>query len=120
MYAQRCLLVLAWSSLLPRIRSLAPPRPPHMPTLVNAHSRTHTSWECAEDIYRRLHQGQDVVLDRYAFSGIAYRSFLSACVCTRILKDPHNFVSIRTLLHPPHSPGPALAQPSPHPSCSPA
>jgi len=51
----------------------------------HAHARTHThtlsSWECAEDIYRRLHQGQDVLLDRYAFSGIAYRSLLPACVC---------------------------------------
>ena len=29
-------------------------------------------WESANEIYKRLLSGQDIVLDRYAFSGIAY------------------------------------------------
>jgi len=29
-------------------------------------------WESADEIYRRLMSGADVVLDRYSFSGIAY------------------------------------------------
>jgi hypothetical protein len=100
--------------------ALAGTRPPHMPTSVRTHAPTHTSWECAEDIYRRLHQGQDVVVDRYAFSGIAYRSFLTACICSRIRKDPRKFVSYPYTATPALLSRPALAQPSPHPPCSPA